>query len=436
MSAPGIFRPPPPFNEPVRGLRAGQPERESLQATPRGDAGASGSRSRCIIGGKEVRTGSLRQAVMPHREGARARRRPPGRRDRGRARDRRGCARPGRTGAGRPGRIASPIFLRAAELLAGPWRDTLDAATMLGQSKTAHQAEIDAACETIDFLRFNASYLARIYEEQPISSPGVWNRLEYRPLEGFVLAVSPFNFTAIGAQPDDVAGADGRHGRLEAGLDGDGLRVLDDEALEEAGLPPGVINLVYGSGAEIGDAGPRRAPTSPASTSPARRASSRASGRRSGGGIERYRNYPRIVGETGGKDFVARPSVGRRRRGRDRRSCAARSSTRGRSARRRRASTRRRTSGPRCASASRRRRRRSRSGDVADFSNFMGAVIDGSSLATQRRGDRGGARAPGDGGRSSAEASTTRAATSSSRRSSRPATRISGCSATSCSAPC
>ena len=90
---------------------------------------------------------------------------------------------------------------------------------MLNQSKTAHQAEIDAACETIDFLRFNAQYLVRIYEEQPISSPGVWNRLEYRPLEGFVFAVSPFNFTAIGANLTTLAGADGQHGRLEARLD-------------------------------------------------------------------------------------------------------------------------------------------------------------------------------------------------------------------------
>ena len=91
------------------------------------------------------------------------------------------------------------IFLRAAELLSGPWRSTLNAATMLNQSKTVHQAEIDAACEICDFWRFNVDYLVRVYEEQPVSSPGVWNRLEYRPLEGFVFAISPFNFTAIGA---------------------------------------------------------------------------------------------------------------------------------------------------------------------------------------------------------------------------------------------
>ena len=113
------------------------------------------------------------------------------------------------------------VFLRAAELLAGPWRDTLNAATMLGQSKTAHQAEIDAACELVDFLRFNVQFMHRIYEEQPISSPGVWNRMEYRPLEGFVFAVTPFNFTAIAGNLPSSRGADGQHGRLEAGRDGE-----------------------------------------------------------------------------------------------------------------------------------------------------------------------------------------------------------------------
>ncbi len=111
------------------------------------------------------------------------------------------------------------MLLRAAELLAGPWRSTLNAATMLNQSKTAHQAEIDAACEVIDFFRFNVDFMLRIYEEQPTSSPGVWNRLEYRPLEGFVFAVTPFNFTAIGGEPAHVGGVDGQHGGLEAGVD-------------------------------------------------------------------------------------------------------------------------------------------------------------------------------------------------------------------------
>ncbi len=144
------------------------------------------------------------------------------------------------------------VFLRAAELLSGPWRSTLNAATMLNQSKTAHQAEIDAACETIDFLRFNAEYLVRIYEEQPASSPGVWNRMEYRPLEGFVFAISPFNFTAIGANLTTSPALMGntvvwKPASTQALSAWYTLRLL-----EEAGLPPGVINLVFGPGAELG----------------------------------------------------------------------------------------------------------------------------------------------------------------------------------------
>ena len=118
------------------------------------------------------------------------------------------------------------VFLRAAELLAGPWRATINAATMLNQSKTVHQAEIDAACELIDFWRFNVEFMLRIYAEQPVSSPGVWNRMEYRPLEGFVFAVSPFNFTCDRRQPVQLAGADGEHRRLEARLDGRALGPL------------------------------------------------------------------------------------------------------------------------------------------------------------------------------------------------------------------
>src|SRR6187431_2992665 len=146
------------------------------------------------------------------------------------------------------------IFLRAAELLSGPWRSTLNAATMLNQSKTAHQAEIDAACETIDFLRFNADYLVRIYEEQPNSSPGVWNRIEYRPLEGFVLAVSPFNFTAIGANLTTSPALMGCTIVWKPASTAMVSAYWTMKLLEEAGLPPGVINLVYGPGATIGDA--------------------------------------------------------------------------------------------------------------------------------------------------------------------------------------
>ena len=138
------------------------------------------------------------------------------------------------------------VFLRAAELLSGPWRSTLVAATMLNQSKTAHQAEIDAACELIDFWRFNVQFMTRIYEEQPVSSPGVWNRMEYRPLEGFVFAISPFNFTAIGANLIGEPGADGRRRALEAGLDRRALVVLDAEAARGGGPAAGRDQLPAG----------------------------------------------------------------------------------------------------------------------------------------------------------------------------------------------
>ena len=197
MSAPGIFRPPAAVNEPVKGYTPGSPERAELKARL-GAMSSERLQIPIVIGGERIETGTTFEAVMPHK------------RDHILADVAKGdashveraiaAARDAHTEWSRtPWHERVAVFLRAAELLSGPWRSTLNAATMLGQSKTAHQAEIDAACEVVDFLRFNAEYLVRIYEEQPISSPGIWNRLEYRALEGFVFAVSPFNFTAIGA---------------------------------------------------------------------------------------------------------------------------------------------------------------------------------------------------------------------------------------------
>src|SRR5687767_4485997 len=149
-----------------------------------------------VIGGRDVRSGDVYETVMPHNtkhvlgEVHQS--------NAGHVNDAIDAARDAHHDWGNlPWQDRASIFLRAAELLAGPWRDTLNASTMLGQSKTAHQAEIDAACELIDFWRFNVEYVTRIYEEQPQSAPGTWNRMEYRPLEGFVLAVTPFNFTSI-----------------------------------------------------------------------------------------------------------------------------------------------------------------------------------------------------------------------------------------------
>ncbi len=195
------------------------------------------------------------------------------------------------------------IFLKAADLLAGPWRDTINAATMLGQSKNAYQAEIDAACELIDFFRFNVQFAQRLYAEQPISSPGIWNRLEYRPLEGFVLAVTPFNFTAIQA---NLPAAPALMGNVvlwkpstTALFSAHYLMAL----LEAAGLPPGVINLLPGDGPDVG--GPALADRDFAglhftgSTGTFNRLQHEIAGK-----LGHYRGYPRIVGETGGKDFI------------------------------------------------------------------------------------------------------------------------------------
>jgi 1-pyrroline-5-carboxylate dehydrogenase len=380
MTAPGIFRPPPARNEAARSYAPGSPERASLQ-----ERLADMSRERldipCVIGGEEVRTGDTREAVMPH--------------DRshvladvhqgGPAEVERAIAAAGEAWEDWS-RLAwedrAAIFLRAAELLSGPWRDTLNAATMLGQSKTAHQAEIDAACEVCDFWRFNPTYLVRIYEEQPVSSPGVWNRLEYRPLEGFVLAISPFNFTAIAANLSTSPAVMGCTVVWKPA----GTAALSAywtlKLLEEAGLPPGVVNLVYGPGSTIGDAAlasPDVAGVHFTGSTPVFQGLWRTVGQN----IDRYRNYPRIVGETGGKDFVLAHSSA------DVDALAA-AILRGAFE----------YQGQKCSAASRvyapanlwpelRERLEAetatiRMGDVADFSNFMGAVIDGNALETQR----------------------------------------------------
>ncbi len=195
------------------------------------------------------------------------------------------------------------VFLKAADLLAGPWRQKLNAATMVGQSKTAHQAEIDSACELIDFLRFNVAFAEQIQEIQPISSSGIRNRMDYRPLEGFVYAVTPFNFTAIGA---NLACAPALMGNTVLWKPA-GTAVLSNHAfmqvLEAAGLPPGIINFVPGEAAAVSEA----VLASPSFAGLHFTGSTAVFDRLWCGVAERlanYRSYPRLVGETGGKDFV------------------------------------------------------------------------------------------------------------------------------------
>jgi 1-pyrroline-5-carboxylate dehydrogenase len=195
------------------------------------------------------------------------------------------------------------IFLKAAELLSTTWRQTLNAATVLGQSKSAYQAEIDSACELIDFLRFNVAYARQLLSEQPVSSPGVWNRMEYRPLEGFILAITPFNFTAIAGNLPTTPALLGNVVLWKPSPTQQLAAHYTMRMLEAAGLPPGVINLVTGDGMAVS----RVALTHPdlagihftGST-----ATFQHLWRTVGENITRYRNYPRLVGETGGKDFV------------------------------------------------------------------------------------------------------------------------------------
>ncbi len=195
------------------------------------------------------------------------------------------------------------VFLKAAELLSGPYRYKINAATMLGQSKNVYQAEIDSACELIDFLRFNTYFMTEIYKEQPESSPGIWNRMEYRPLEGFVFAVTPFNFTAIAGNLPTAPAMMGNTVVWKPAETQIYAAQVIMEVLREAGLPDGVINLIYVNGPDAGEVvftHPEFAGLHFTGST----AVFQNMWKTIGNNIHRYRSYPRIVGETGGKDFI------------------------------------------------------------------------------------------------------------------------------------
>ncbi|WP_328608039.1 L-glutamate gamma-semialdehyde dehydrogenase [Amycolatopsis sp. NBC_00345] len=201
------------------------------------------------------------------------------------------------------------ILLRAADLLTGPWRATLNAATMLGQSKTATQAEIDSACELADFWRFNVEFGRRILAEQPISSPGVWNRMEHRPLEGFVYAITPFNFTAIAGNLPTAPALMGNTVLWKPSPTQSFAAHLTMRLLEEAGMPPGVINLLPGDGKAVSEVALTHRDLAGIHFTGSTATFQHLWGT-VGGNIAGYRSYPRLVGETGGKDFVlAHPSA-------------------------------------------------------------------------------------------------------------------------------
>ena len=293
--------PPPARNEPVLDYGPGSVERKTLQARLE-----EMSRQRIeipmVIGGREVTSGDLYEAVAPHDhkhvladvhqsssahlvdavEAAAA-------------------AKKQWSTVPWPDRAA--IFLRAAELLSGPWRATINAATMLGQSKTVHQAEIDAACELIDFLRFNVEYAQRIYNEQPLSAPGTWNQMDYRPLEGFVFAVTPFNFTSIAANLATAPALMGNTVVWKPSPTQSLSAHYTMKMLEAAGLPAGVVNLVHGPGPELGEAALSHPDLGGIHFTGSTATFDWMWGR-VGANISAYKSFPRIVGETGGKDFI------------------------------------------------------------------------------------------------------------------------------------
>jgi 1-pyrroline-5-carboxylate dehydrogenase len=197
----------------------------------------------------------------------------------------------------------SAVMLRAAELLAGPWRARVNAATMLGQSKTVQQAEIDAACELIDFWRFNLQFAEELYDEQPISPPGVRNTLDYRPLEGFVYAVTPFNFTAIGGNLPTAPAIMGNVALWKPASTSLLSNYYVMQVLQEAGLPPGVINFVPGPAGEISKVALGHADLAGVHFTGSTEVF-QSIWKTVGQGIAGYRSYPRLVGETGGKDFI------------------------------------------------------------------------------------------------------------------------------------
>ena len=364
---------PTPINEPVKSYAPGTPERAALKEKLT-ELLSQQIEIPLIIGGEEVKTGDIGECRCPHDH-------------------QHLLATYHRAGeehvemavaaaheawqewSRMPWEARASVFLKAAQLLSGPWRMTLNAATMLGQSKNPFQAEIDSACELIDFWRFNPWYAQKIYEEQPPYSPtGMWNYVEQRPLEGFIFAVTPFNFTSIAGNLPTAPALMGNTVLWKPASSAVYPAYFLMKLLEASGLPPGVINLVAGSGAKIGD-GILRHPEFAGVHFTGSTATFQHMWEVIGKNIRGYHAYPRIVGETGGKDFVfAHPSADAE--------AVATALTRAAFE----------YQGQKCSAASRAYIPKSlwpklkevffaqlesiKMGDVTDFSNFMNAVID------------------------------------------------------------
>ena len=296
-----IVQVPPPTNEPIFPYSPGSPEKARLKAAL-ADIEREVVEIPCVVGGQRVTSGKVREIVMPHRHRhviARLHACDPDTAERAirAALDAR------REWSAMRWEARAAVLLRAAELLAGPWRMRVNAATMHGQSKTCHQAEIDSACELIDFWRFNVSYAQSLYQMQPNSPAGTWNMTELRPLEGFVFAVTPFNFTAIGGNLPTSPALMGNTVLWKPAES----QVLSAwrtfQVLEEAGLPPGVINFIPGLGHDKTNLlldHPELAGIHFTGSTDV----FRMMWKRVADNIDRYKSYPRLVGETGGKDFI------------------------------------------------------------------------------------------------------------------------------------
>ena len=298
-----ITTPPPAHNEPVRTYAPGSPERSRIVATLAEMSAADPIELPHVIGGTHASgSGAAIAVVQPHAHhevlgtltNATAH-------DARRAVDAALAAAPDWAATSFDERAS--ILLRAADLLSGPWREQIAAATMLGQSKSVQQAEIDAPCELVDFWRFNVGFAREILAEQPVSSPGVWNRLDHRPLEGFVYAITPFNFTAIAANLPTAPMLMGNTVVWKPSPTQTYAAYMTMQLLEAAGLPPGVINMVTGDGIAVSDVA-----LADENLAGIHFTGSTATfqnlWREVGSNIQRYRAYPRLVGETGGKDFV------------------------------------------------------------------------------------------------------------------------------------
>ena len=364
---------PAPRNETVRDYAPGSPERAALQEQLVELAGTTFELTATIGGQQRMPAGASFDVVAPHRHAQVL-----GTSAHSTAADAEAAVRAAKAAAPGWAELSfddrAAVFLKAADLLAGPWRQTLNAATMLGQSKTAYQAEIDAACELIDFWRYNVHFARGVLAEQPVSGPGVWNRVDHRPLEGFVYAITPFNFTAIAGNLPTAPALMGNTVVWKPSPTQQVAAHLTMRLLEAAGLPAGVINMLPGDGVAVSDVVLADRDLAGIHFTGSTRVFQHL-WRSVGENIASYRGYPRIVGETGGKDFiVAHPSADP--------DVLRTAMIRGAFE----------YQGQKCSAASRAYVPRSvwaevrddlvgiveeiPMGDVTDFSNFMGAVID------------------------------------------------------------